>query len=109
MRDERAVAQGENLGVNQLFIRKADEVKVFETFGGDLPVLQANRKPLRKTAGRPVIQSCGRLIMIRIHYSRMSKMPPVGWARAEGLHYPQQLRLICDNFILPVPRNGGIR
>ncbi|MBB3153552.1 hypothetical protein FHS16_003614 [Paenibacillus endophyticus] len=45
MRDERAVAQGESLGIKQLFIREADEVKVFETFGGDLPVLQANRKP----------------------------------------------------------------
>ncbi|WP_152970632.1 hypothetical protein [Bacillus sp. FJAT-28004] len=49
------------ISLKRVFIREADEVKVFETFGGDLPVLQANRKPLRKTAGRPVIQSCGRL------------------------------------------------
>lgn len=49
-------------GFEQEFIRQADEVKVFETFGGDLPVFwQANRKPLRKMAGRPVRQTCGRL------------------------------------------------
>ncbi|OMF22092.1 hypothetical protein BK133_27150 [Paenibacillus sp. FSL H8-0548] len=91
--------------MKRVFIREADEVKVFETFGGDLPVLQANRKSLRKTSGRPVIQSCDRLLIV-IHFSRMSKMPPMEWAWAEGLHYPQRMGLLSDNFILPLPRIG---
>ncbi|RIX46018.1 hypothetical protein D3P08_26495 [Paenibacillus nanensis] len=99
------------------FIREADEVKVFEVFGGDLPVYKANRKPTRKTIGRPIRQPCGGLSQSFI-CSRMSRMPPVGRARAEGLQFGKPHRSMeikalrgslslsmrlpnmkCDNFI----------
>lgn len=36
--------EAENMSLERVFIRKADEVKVFETFGGDLPVLASQPK-----------------------------------------------------------------
>ncbi|MCF2946369.1 hypothetical protein [Paenibacillus tarimensis] len=40
-------------------IRQADEVGVFELFGGDLPAIHSSRKLKRKTSGRPGGQRIG--------------------------------------------------
>ncbi|MCZ8515838.1 hypothetical protein O9H85_26195 [Paenibacillus filicis] len=41
--------------------RQVDEVKVFETFGGDLPVTIMSRKSRSKMSGRPGRQDLGRI------------------------------------------------
>lgn len=87
----------------KMFIREADEVKVFEVFGGDLPVHKANRKPTRKTIGRPIGQSCGGLSQLFI-CSRMS-----GRCRQSSVHGQEGYSFDTENVTAsykPVPRIG---
>ncbi|MEK3885318.1 hypothetical protein [Paenibacillus sp. PL2-23] len=48
------------------FIREADEVKVFELSAGTFRYIAANRKSIRKTIGRPILQTYDRLPVIII-------------------------------------------
>ncbi|WP_188888011.1 hypothetical protein [Paenibacillus radicis (ex Gao et al. 2016)] len=65
-------------------------MKVFEISAGTFRLLQTNRKPTSKRIGRPIPQTCGRLLHSFLFEednisSRMSTMPLAKRAWAEGL------------------------
>ncbi|MFF2886095.1 hypothetical protein [Paenibacillus sp. NPDC057967] len=63
---------------------EADEVRVFEVFGGDLPVY--SKPTVSRNAKRSGDRSYKRAAGCCKFCSHMSAMPPVGLARAGELH-----------------------
>jgi len=94
----KAVVNPLRQGWDGSFIREADEVKVFEISAGTFRYTAANRKPIRKTIGRPIRQTYGGLRQKIYHLlPNVQDVPPVGKVRAMGLVFVALI--IIDNFI----------